>query len=71
MGRLVAYGIENGKGLSELTLGEFRRFYRGFGSDVYECLKVENAVNAKSSYGGTAEKMVLERLAEIGGGSNE
>jgi len=71
VGRLVAYGIENGKGLSELTLGEFRRFYRGFGSDVYECLKVENAVNAKSSYGGTAEKMVLERLAEIGGGSNE
>lgn len=70
VGRLVAYSIDSGKALPELTLGEFRKFYRGFGSDVYECLKVENAVNAKSSYGGTAEKMVLKRLTEIGGGSN-
>ena len=70
VGRLVAYSIDRGKALPELTLGEFRKFYRGFGSDVYECLKVESAVNAKSSYGGTAEKMVWKRLTEIGGGSN-
>jgi argininosuccinate lyase len=70
VGRLVAYSIENRKALPDLTLGEYRKFYRGFDRDVYDCLKVENAVNAKSSHGGTAEQMVRKRLAEIGGGSN-
>jgi argininosuccinate lyase len=71
VGRLVAYSIRNGKTLHELTLGEYRKFYQGFDEDIFACLKVENAVNAKNSLGGTAEKIVRKRLAEIEGRSYE
>jgi len=68
VGRLVAYCTGENKGLSDLTIKEFRRFYKGFDEDVYECLQVENAVNARRTLGGTAEKMVLKRIEEIEGG---
>ena len=71
VGHLVAYSIRNGKALHELTLGEYRKFYQGFDEDIFACLKVENAVNAKNSFGGTAEKNVRKRLAEIEGRSYE
>ena len=71
VGRLVAYSIRSGKALHELTLGEYRKFYQGFDEDIFACLKIENAVNAKNSLGGTAEKNVRKRLAEIEGRSYE
>ncbi len=71
VGRLVAYSIRRGKALHELTLGEYRKFYQGFDEDIFACLKIENAVNAKNSLGGTAEKIVRKRLAEIEGRSYE
>ena len=71
VGRLVAYSIKSGKALHELTLGEYRKFYQGFDEDIFVCLKVENAVNAKNSLGGTAEKNVRKRLAKIEGRSYE
>jgi len=71
VGRLVAYSIKSGKALHELTLGEYRKFYQGFDEDIFACLKIENAVNAKNSLGGTAEKNVRKRLAEIEGRSYE
>jgi argininosuccinate lyase len=71
VGRLVAHSIRSGKALHELTLGEYRKFYQGFDEDIFACLKVENAVNAKNSLGGTAEKIVRKRLAEIEGRSYE
>ena len=71
VGRLVAHSIRSGKALHELTLGEYRKFYQGFDKDIFACLKVENAVNAKNSLGGTAEKNVRKRLAEIEGRSYE
>ena len=71
VGRLVAYSIRSGKALHDLTLGEYRKFCQGFDEDIFACLKVENAVNAKNSLGGTAEKIVRKRLAEIEGRSYE
>lgn len=71
VGRLVAHSIRSGKALHELTLGEYRKFYQGFDEDIFACLKIENAVNAKNSLGGTAEKNVRKRLAEIEGRSYE
>ena len=71
VGRLVAYGIRSGKALHDLTLSEYRKFYQGFDEDIFACLKIENAVNAKNSLGGTAEKNVRKRLAEIEGRSYE
>ena len=71
VGRLVAYSIRSGKALHDLTLSEYRKFYQGFDEDIFACLKVENAVNAKNSLGGTAGKNVRKRLAEIEGRSYE
>ena len=65
VGRLVAYCIEQNKTLEGLTLKEFRKFYPGFGKDVFACLTVRQSVNARKAIGGTAEETVRKRMAEI------
>jgi argininosuccinate lyase len=70
VGRLVAYGIKENKTFAQMTLKEFKRFSVVFETDVLNCLSVEKAIHAKSSHGGTAEKMVLKRLAAIEGRSD-
>ena len=65
VGHLVRYCIEKNRELSILTIEEFRRFYSGFDEDVYRCLTVENSVNSRNSYGGTAKETVLKRIEEI------
>ena len=70
VGRLVAFGISENKTFSEMTLAEYQRFSPVFDESVFNCLTIENSVNAKSSHGGTAEKMVLKRLADIEGRSD-
>ncbi|MDO8786440.1 MAG: argininosuccinate lyase [Syntrophales bacterium] len=68
VGNIVAYCMEKKKELSDLTIKEFQGFYQGFEEDVYQCLQVENSVNARRTLGGTAEEMVLKRISEIEGG---
>jgi argininosuccinate lyase len=70
VGRLVAYGLRENKTFEEMTLKEFKRFSAAFEADVLNCLSVENAVHAKISHGGTAERMVLKRIADIEGRSD-
>jgi argininosuccinate lyase len=67
VGRLVAYGLRENKTFAEMTLKEFKRFSAAFEADALNCLSVEKAVHAKISHGGTAEKMVLKRIADIEG----
>jgi len=66
VGRLVAYCIARGKGLGEISLREFRKFYTGFDEGVYAVIPVQKAVNARGTLGGTAKREVLRqiRLAE-------
>ncbi|MCX5821166.1 MAG: argininosuccinate lyase, partial [Deltaproteobacteria bacterium] len=66
VGRIVSFCIENGKELTGLTLREFRRFYKGFEKDVFQCLTVRQSVNARTESGGTAEETVRKRITEIG-----
>jgi argininosuccinate lyase len=70
VGRLVAYGLKENKTFAEMTLRDFKRFSPVFEADVLNGLTVENAVNAKISHGGTAEKMVIKRIMEIEGRSD-
>ena len=67
VGRLVAYCIEKKIDMPVLTLAEFRRFYRGFGEDIYAFLKVEHAVHSKKSHGGTSKRNVSLRIKDIRG----
>jgi argininosuccinate lyase len=52
-------------------LKEFRRFHGSFGKDVYTCLQVESAVNAKKSPAGTAKDIVSKRIRDIQGKKND
>ena len=67
VGKLVAYCIEQKKALDALSLKEFRKFYPGFGKDVFGCLTARQSVNARKTIGGTAEATVRQRIAEIEG----
>jgi argininosuccinate lyase len=67
VGRVVAYCIEKKKDMTSLTPAEFRRFHKGFEKDIYTFLKVEHAVQSKTSPGGTSKKNVSLRLKDIRG----
>jgi argininosuccinate lyase len=69
VGRIVAYCLEGGKQLSDLTLDEFRKFNAGFESDVLRCLTVEHAVAVRNLPGGTSAEAVSRRIRQIEGRS--
>ncbi|MCQ2381075.1 MAG: argininosuccinate lyase [Acidaminococcaceae bacterium] len=52
VGKTVAYAIQQGKFLGEMTLAEFRQHGGVVGKDIYEAIKPETCVNARISFGG-------------------
>jgi argininosuccinate lyase len=67
VGKMVAYCLGKKKNFSDLTMKEFHFFHKSFGEDIYGYLIVENAVNIRNITGGTSEKAVRRRIAEIEG----
>ena len=63
VGKLVRYGSRRGKGLSELTLKEYRRFSPLFDEDALG-MDVEASLRARDVPGGTAPKRVAKALKE-------
>ena len=64
-GKTVAYCIESGKNLQNITLKELKNISAYFEKDVFEHIKLENSVQNKSIYGGTAKKQVEAQIARI------
>lgn len=62
VGSLVAYCIENGKELPDLTLDEIRRFAPKAPEDIASMLTVEASVAARKATGGTALEDVKRQL---------
>ncbi len=58
VGQSVAYGIEQGKDLGELSLGELQQFSDNIGEDVFAVLTLEGSVQARDHVGGTAPAQV-------------
>ncbi|WP_027351356.1 argininosuccinate lyase [Halotalea alkalilenta] len=58
VGKSVAYGIEQRKDLSELSLETLRRFSSVIDADVFEVLTLEGSVAARNHIGGTAPDQV-------------
>ncbi|MAM58641.1 MAG: argininosuccinate lyase [Salinicola sp.] len=58
VGKAVAYGIEQGKDLSEMSLEELKRFSEVINEDVFEVLTLEGSVAARNHIGGTAPDQV-------------
>ena len=58
VGQSVAYGIEEGKDLSEMSLEELQQFSDVIGADVFDVLTLEGSVAARDHIGGTAPDQV-------------
>lgn len=65
VGEIVRYAIGKGKELSDIGLRDLRRFYKGFGKDIYGVLRVDRSVRARNLPGGTGRTAVLKRIEEI------
>jgi len=58
VGQSVAFGIEQGKDLSECSLDELQQFSAHIEQDVYDVLTLEGSVAARDHIGGTAPEQV-------------
>ncbi len=64
VGRMVLYSLENKKTLTDCSLKEFQHFSPVIGEDVYQALDLNQVVEARKSFGGTAKRQVLETLSK-------
>ena len=62
VGNAVAYGIQQGKDLSECSLDEMQGFDSRIEADVFEVLTLEGSVNARNIVGGTAPEQVRKQV---------
>ncbi|MDJ0806247.1 MAG: argininosuccinate lyase [Gammaproteobacteria bacterium] len=58
VGRAVAYGVKQGRDLSQMTLDELQGFSDRIQEDVFTVLTLEGSVAARDHIGGTAPKQV-------------
>jgi argininosuccinate lyase len=58
VGKAVAYGVQTGKDLSEMTLQELQQFSDQITAEVFEVLTLEGSVAARNHIGGTAPVQV-------------
>jgi argininosuccinate lyase len=63
VGRTVAYAIEHGRALEQLSLDEFKQFSPLFEDSLYTALKLESSLANKPARGGTSPDRVAEALA--------
>ena len=64
VGKAVAYGVENEKDLSEMTLQELQVFSDMIQADVFDVLTLEGSVAARNHIGGTAPEQVLKAVKD-------
>ncbi len=58
VGKAVAFGVEEGRDLSAMSLSELRQFSGSIEQDVFEVLTLEGSVAARDHIGGTAPAQV-------------
>ncbi len=58
VGTAVRAGVESGRDLAEMSLGELKRFSDTIEADVFDVLTLEGSVRARSHAGGTAPDRV-------------
>ena len=63
VGQAVAYGIEQGRDLSEMSLQELQGFSPEIQADVFQVLSLEGSVAARDHIGGTAPAQVRAAIA--------
>ncbi len=58
VGRSVAFAVDQGKDLAELSLSELQQFHAAIDDSVFDVLTLEGSVNARNHIGGTAPEVV-------------
>ena len=58
VGKAVAFGIQENKDLSDMSLAELQRFSDTIKQDVFDVLTLEGSVSARNHIGGTAPEQV-------------
>jgi argininosuccinate lyase len=64
-GKTVAYCLDSGKTLDNLSLKELRKISRRFEEDVSEHIALKNSVDRKNVHGGTAKKQVKAQISRL------
>jgi len=64
VGKAVAYALDKGKELHELTLDELKTFSSLIQEDLYDHLTLEHMVDRRQSFGGTATRNVAAAIDE-------
>ncbi|MGQ9691907.1 MAG: argininosuccinate lyase [Thermaceae bacterium] len=64
VGRLVRKLLSEGRSLKEVSLEELRAHHPLFSEEALPLLRLETAIHARASYGGTAPRAVRERVLE-------
>ncbi|MDH3642768.1 MAG: argininosuccinate lyase [Gammaproteobacteria bacterium] len=67
VGRAVAYAIDEGKALDELSLKELQVFHQAIDSSVFDVLTLEGSVAARNHQGATAPEQVRAAAARARG----
>lgn len=62
VGKAVAYGIEKGRDLAEMSLTELQKFSSDIDDEVFEVLTLDGSVAARDHVGGTAPAQVLAAI---------
>ncbi len=65
VGQLVAYCLDKGKDLSQLTVDEFKKFSDKFEEDVLDLMSLEGSVVSRKVIGGTSPERVKEEIERI------
>ena len=64
IGKMVAYALDVGKGISELSLEELKNCSQIIEDDIYEMISLEKCVTERSIVGGPAKEAVKKAIKE-------
>ena len=64
-GKTVAFCLTKDITLADLTLVQLRKISKRFDKDVFEHIALNNSVDRKNIYGGTAKKQVRSQIIRL------
>ena len=64
-GKTVAFCLEKDKTLTDLSLAQLRKISKRFDEEVFDHIALQNSVDRKNIYGGTAKNQVLAQITRL------
>jgi argininosuccinate lyase len=65
VGKIVQYAESKKINLNEISLGEFKKFSRKIGKDVYDAIDIEKSIRSKKATGSTSPSNVKKQAKKI------